>query len=310
MEDHAVDALQLRLERDARAAPARLDRALDLAAGPTNAARCSGTTSRPERAARQRGVERAPVRESTSTGAPRRQPERPRRPLRRDVRERRTTRRARPPTRPRLAPSGRHVDDSRATRRLGPRDAPPSSAHVTSAIVPCPHAVEKPSLWKKTTPSDDPSATGGVTKQPYMSACPRGSCTSSRRTSSSSASREAAALEDRRALQLRDAACHDAERLAGRVEVDRADRGPGAGHDGHSGAIGDTCVRCYGQVMGALMFIGSPFDPQAAGRDAAKRPDDDEALDAYSRVVSGVAEQLTPSVANLRVSAQRPRQRP
>jgi len=54
--------------------------------------------------------------------------------------------------------------------------------------------------------------------------------------------------------------------------------------------------------MGALTFIGSPFGPQPAGRDEAERPDDDEALDAYSRVVSGVAEQLTPSVANLRVT--------
>jgi S1-C subfamily serine protease len=41
-----------------------------------------------------------------------------------------------------------------------------------------------------------------------------------------------------------------------------------------------------------LTFINSIFDP----------PDDDEPLDAYSRAVIGVAEKLTPSVANLRVS--------
>ena len=62
---------------------------------------------------------------------------------------------------------------------------PVSSAHVTSAIVPCPHAVEYPALWKKTTPRSAPSSSGSVTKHPYMSACPRGSKTSSRRTWSS-----------------------------------------------------------------------------------------------------------------------------
>jgi S1-C subfamily serine protease len=41
-----------------------------------------------------------------------------------------------------------------------------------------------------------------------------------------------------------------------------------------------------------LTFINSIFDP----------PDDDEPLDAYSRAVIDVAEKLTPSVANLRVS--------
>src|SRR5215475_6838631 len=44
--------------------------------------------------------------------------------------------------------------------------------------------------------------------------------------------------------------------------------------------------------MAELTFIGSTYDT----------PDDDEALDAYSRAVISVAERLTPSVANLRVS--------
>jgi serine protease Do len=44
--------------------------------------------------------------------------------------------------------------------------------------------------------------------------------------------------------------------------------------------------------MAELTFIGAAYDV----------PDDDEALDAYSRSVTTVAERLTPSVANLRVS--------
>src|SRR2546421_12750632 len=44
--------------------------------------------------------------------------------------------------------------------------------------------------------------------------------------------------------------------------------------------------------MAELTFIGSTYDT----------PEEDEALDAYSRAVTGVAERLTPSVANLRVS--------
>src|SRR5436189_3651048 len=44
--------------------------------------------------------------------------------------------------------------------------------------------------------------------------------------------------------------------------------------------------------MAELTFIGATYDT----------PDDDEALDAYSRSVIGVAERLAPSVANLRVS--------
>ena len=44
--------------------------------------------------------------------------------------------------------------------------------------------------------------------------------------------------------------------------------------------------------MAELTLIGSTH----------RAPDDDEALDAYSRSVIAVAERLTPSVANLRVS--------
>jgi serine protease Do len=62
--------------------------------------------------------------------------------------------------------------------------------------------------------------------------------------------------------------------------------------------------------MGQLVWIedarardGQQPDPRAA------RPSDAEALDAYSRVVTEVAEQLAPSVANLRVSGRTPRGR-
>jgi hypothetical protein len=58
---------------------------------------------------------------------------------------------------------------------------PDSTAHAPSAIVPCPHAVEKPSLCQKSVPKAAPSSSGGTRKQPYMSACPRGSWHSSRR---------------------------------------------------------------------------------------------------------------------------------
>jgi serine protease Do len=64
--------------------------------------------------------------------------------------------------------------------------------------------------------------------------------------------------------------------------------------------------------MGRLVSID---DARAAGggglsRPAASaRPSDAEALDAYSRVVTEVAEQLAPSVVNLRVSGRTPRGR-
>src|SRR6218665_1127494 len=52
---------------------------------------------------------------------------------------------------------------------------PVSTAHTPSAIVPCPHAVENPSLCQKRTPKSAPSSSGGTTNPPYISACPHGS---------------------------------------------------------------------------------------------------------------------------------------
>ena len=49
-----------------------------------------------------------------------------------------------------------------------------------------------------------------------------------------------------------------------------------------------------------LTFIDAPVAPRSA--DGAPRVSDEEALDAYSKVVSTVAQTLAPSVANLRVS--------
>ena len=49
------------------------------------------------------------------------------------------------------------------------------------------------------------------------------------------------------------------------------------------------------------MTVVRPFDPLADASSDDGGPDDGEALDAYSRVVTGVVERLTPSVASLRV---------
>jgi S1-C subfamily serine protease len=51
-----------------------------------------------------------------------------------------------------------------------------------------------------------------------------------------------------------------------------------------------------------LTFIDSVFGPGGENGGARDRPTEAEALDAYSRAVISVAERLTPSVANLRVS--------
>jgi serine protease Do len=65
--------------------------------------------------------------------------------------------------------------------------------------------------------------------------------------------------------------------------------------------------------MGQLLSIADPSapdgGPSALPLRADARPSDAEALDAYSRVVTEVAAQLAPSVANLRVSGHTPRGR-
>src|SRR5918995_5383679 len=56
--------------------------------------------------------------------------------------------------------------------------------------------------------------------------------------------------------------------------------------------------------MAGISFVDALLDPQS-GSEAADRDGqraDDEALDAYSRAVTSVAERLAPSVASLRVS--------
>src|SRR5918992_420708 len=53
--------------------------------------------------------------------------------------------------------------------------------------------------------------------------------------------------------------------------------------------------------MAEPTFIDAPLGPERPGAPAGEAAGDD-ALDAYSRVVTRVAERLAPSVANLRVS--------
>ena len=47
------------------------------------------------------------------------------------------------------------------------------AAHTPSAMVPCQHAVEKPSLCQNNTPKSTPASSGGVMNPPYISAWPR-----------------------------------------------------------------------------------------------------------------------------------------
>jgi S1-C subfamily serine protease len=55
--------------------------------------------------------------------------------------------------------------------------------------------------------------------------------------------------------------------------------------------------------VGELTFIDTLFGPERGSNGAAQTtPSESEALDAYSRAVTAVADRLTPSVANLRVS--------
>lgn len=57
----------------------------------------------------------------------------------------------------------------------------------------------------------------------------------------------------------------------------------------------------FGEIAG-LTFIDALLGPPRDGRDGRDELPDAEALDAYSRVVTTVAERLSPSVANLRVA--------
>lgn len=58
--------------------------------------------------------------------------------------------------------------------------------------------------------------------------------------------------------------------------------------------------------MGSLVWIKDARGPERGPGPEPARPDDGEALDAYSRVVTDVAENLAPSVANLRVRGRMP----
>ena len=71
-------------------------------------------------------------------------------------------------------PDGTSITTS-TTPVSGAATHPLSTAQAPSAIVPCPQAVEKPSLCQNSTPRSAPSSSGGTTNPPYMSACPRGS---------------------------------------------------------------------------------------------------------------------------------------
>jgi hypothetical protein len=65
---------------------------------------------------------------------------------------------------------------------------PERTAQAPSAMVPWPQAVENPSLCQNSTPRCAPASSGGTRNPPYMSACPRGSKHSSRRSPSTAGS--------------------------------------------------------------------------------------------------------------------------
>ena len=58
---------------------------------------------------------------------------------------------------------------------------PVSRRTLVRPMMPWPHIVLKPSLWRNSTPQSLPSVTGSVGIAPYMSAWPRGSHMSRRR---------------------------------------------------------------------------------------------------------------------------------
>ena len=131
-------------------------------------------------------------------------------------------------------------------------------------------------MWKKTTPRSAPSSSGSVTKQPYMSAWPRGSLTSSCRTVVEPLGGVAPLGEDRVAAQRVGTGRDDAERLAAGVVIHRRDL-----------EHAQTFARQVLSVAMELTFVSEDLP-------------DDEAFDAYSQAVMRVAERLSPSVASLR----------
>ena len=66
---------------------------------------------------------------------------------------------------------------------------PVSTSTVATPIVPCPHIGRQPLTSMNSTPQSASSRVGGWRIAPDIAPCPRGSCISSRRTSSSSVSK-------------------------------------------------------------------------------------------------------------------------
>src|SRR6266508_1678974 len=102
---------------------------------------------------------------------------------------RKATRSTEPPaqvTRATTRPDGTSITTS-VTPSGSAATRPLSTAHVPRAIVPCPHAVEYPSLCQNNTPKCAPSSLPGTMNPPYLSACPRGSFTRSCRAASTEA---------------------------------------------------------------------------------------------------------------------------
>ncbi|HET9289805.1 MAG TPA: hypothetical protein VFQ49_01895, partial [Actinomycetes bacterium] len=58
--------------------------------------------------------------------------------------------------------------------------------------------------------------------------------------------------------------------------------------------------------MSSIHFVDALLADAERDQQAAPGPTDDEALDAYSQVVSGVAERVIGSVASLRISRRLP----
>ena len=63
----------------------------------------------------------------------------------------------------------------------GRETRPSSSNTVIKPIIPWPHMVLNPSLWRNKTPTSAAGVDGDTSKAPYISGCPRGSSMSARR---------------------------------------------------------------------------------------------------------------------------------